>query len=468
MAKKDISEIIKKYEQKFVSGKSVYLDADEFDELAEYYDTHNNIDSARDVVEDGLSIHPESRSLLIKKAKFLVYDGEYSRALRLLNNTFSEYDFDLFLLKIECYLQLGLHAEAYEMVKEMLEKEEEEDMDTILSEVGFLYVEADLFDEAILYLEKSLDYNATKTDVLGDLAYSYEMVGNFNAAIDTTNKILDIDPYSYEAWVNLGKLYSLQEMFEKAVDAFDFALTINDHDTNVIKLRAHCLSLSGRTDEAIEIFKELLETRSEDISINLLLAECYQSLDMYDEALIYLARYAKSIDSMSDPNDIYPEEGNLEMALEIVLQSLDSDHLSPELNKIAGDIYFKRSQYNEAEKYFLKANERSGDQVPLLDRLAIVSIKKEEYEAAVGYMNRILALEPDNKQAQQRLALLYFELNDIEKYDTMLNSFSAEDLRALFDLIYKTGPDTEFSRETMMHILNEARECRTLFKNLKY
>ena len=299
MAQKDISEIRKGAELYLESGKSVYLDSDEFYELAEYYGTKKNIDSARDVIEAGLSIHPESRALLSKKAKFLVYDGEYHRALKLLNNTFSEYDFDLFLLKIECYLQLGLHAEAYEMVREMLEKEEEEDMDTILSEVGFLYVEADLFDEAILYLEKSLDYNATKTDVLGDLAYSYEMVGNFNAAIVATNKILDIDPYSYEAWVNLGKLYSLQEMFEKAVDAFDFALTINDSDTNVIKLRAHCLSLSGRTEEAIEIFKELLDTRSEDVSVNLLLAECYQSLDMYDEALGDLARYAKSINSIN-------------------------------------------------------------------------------------------------------------------------------------------------------------------------
>ena len=149
--------------------------------------------------------------------------------------------------------------------------------------------------------------------------------------------------------------------------------------------------------------------------MNLLLAECYQSLDMYDEALVYLARYAKSIDSINEPHDIYPEEGNLEMALEIVLQSLDGDHLSPELNKIAGDIYFKREQYDEAETYFLQTINKIGDQVPILDRLAIVAIKKEEYDVAADYMNRILALEPDNKQAQQRLALLYFELDDKDK-----------------------------------------------------
>ncbi len=468
MAKRDISELIKKYDERLTSGKSVYLDADEFDELAEYYDTNGDIDLARDVVNDGLAIHTESRSLLFKKAKFLVYDGEYGKALRLLNAKFSGYEFDLYLLKIECFLQLGLQAEAYELVREMLEKEEDEALETVLAEIGFLYVEADFFDEAILYLEKSIEYEPAKVEVLADLSYSYEMVGNFNAAITTTNKILDIDPYSYEAWVNLGKLYSILELFDKAVDAFDFALTINDQDSNVTKLRAHCLSLIGRVEEAIDIFKELLILRPEDISVNLLLAECYQSLDKYNEALTYLIKYTQGIDTIEDSGDIYFEEGNLEMALDIVLNALDSDSQSAELNTIAGDIYFRQRQYEDAEKYFLNAYNVNDNKISLLHRLSVVSIKREDYESAVGYTKRILNLDANNLDARMRLALLYFELDDKDGYESLLSSFSDEELQALFDLIYQSDGELKYDRSLMLNWLNEARECRILFKNLKY
>lgn len=468
MAKKDISELIKKYDQRLASGKSVYLDADEFDELAEYYDTTNDIDLARDVVNDGLAIHPENRSLLFKKAKFMVYDGDYGKALRMLNAKFSGYEFDLYLLKIECFLQLGLQAEAYELVHDMLEKEEDESLDTVLSEIGFLYVEADFFDEAILYLEKSLEYEPSKVEVLADLSYSYEMVGNFSAAITTTNKILDIDPYSYEAWVNLGKLYSILETFDKAVDAFDFALTINDQDPNVTKLRAHCLSLIGRVEEAIDIFKELLILRPEDISVNLLLAECYQSLDKYDEALSHLLKYTQGIDSIEDSGDIYFEEGNIQMALDIVLNALDSDSESTELNTIAGDIYFRQERYEDANRHFRKAYKTNDKKLSLLHRLSVVNIKMEDYANAVVYTKLILKIDPSNLDARMRLALLYFELDNKKSYESLLNSFSDEELQALFDLIYQSGGELKYDRSLMINWLSEARECRILFRNLRY
>ena len=53
MAERDMSDLIARYEQMLVSGKSVYFDADEYDELAEYYDKLDDLDSARDIVVQG-------------------------------------------------------------------------------------------------------------------------------------------------------------------------------------------------------------------------------------------------------------------------------------------------------------------------------------------------------------------------------------------------------------------------------
>lgn len=467
MAQQNIYDLIKRYEQKLVSGKSVYFDADEFDELAEYYDSQSDIDTARDIVDEGLLIHPESSSLQLKRAKFLVYDGEYANALSVLTQRFSEYDFDLNLLKIECYLQLGLQKDAYYTVKEILENEEE-GVDTALSEIGFLYVEADLFEEAVLYLNKSLEYNPENIDVLGDLAYSYEMLGDFDTAIATTNKILDIDSYTYEAWVNIGKLYSLQDQFDKAIDAFDFALTINDHDTSILKLKAHCLSLGNRTEEAIEIFKQLLIDRPADSSIYFLLAECYQLINDTDNAVYYLAAYSEIIDNNMDENDLQQEESNIDTAISIIEQMSINMTDSTDLFLIAGDLRFKQKKIKEAKRYFMQAYGIEGNSVAVLDRLAITAIKEEDYLTAIDYTNRILELLPDNQTAKLRLALLYFETDDEDTFNRIIDEFSNPELRALLELVYSHGELIDVDRMQLIVLLNEARECRILFKNLKY
>lgn len=464
MAKKNINDLRKEYEDKLQSGKSVYLDADDFGALAEYYDEQDEIDSAREIIDYGLSIHPENSSLQLKKAKFLVYDGEYIKAIRLLEKN-SEYDYDLLMLKAECYLQLGMYAEAYIVVKTILENETEE-LETTLAEIGFLYVEADLFDEAVLYFNKSLEYDSDKTDVLSDLSYAYEMLGDFDAAITTTNKILDIDPYTYDAWVNLGKLYSLQDKFEQAVDAFDFALTINDSDSNILKLKAHCLSLSGKREEAITLFRELLIERPHDSSIYFLLAECYQTLNKPAEAVACLLEYGEAINMPSDEFSETISDSTLDAALNIAKQGLQQHPHSIEFCIIAGDIKFKQRMYDDAENYFIKAYTFDSLNISVIDRLAIVAIKKEEYKSAIGYTKQILTLEPDNSIAKQRLALLFFEEDETSEFEMLLNEFSDEDLHSLFKFIYDKNPPVNLTRKELIDTFYNARECRILFKNI--
>ncbi|WP_165022767.1 tetratricopeptide repeat protein [Dysgonomonas sp. ZJ279] len=470
MTFKDISELVRKYEEALELGKSIYLDADDFDELADYFDTNADTDAARDVIDAGLAIHPENTSLLLKKAKFAAYDGEYTEALRLLNSITS-YDFDSYLVKIECYLQLGLLAEAYALTKEILE-EEDTDLDNALAELGFLYVEADYFDEAILYFNKSLEYNSDNVDVLSDLAYAYEMLGDYDAAIVASNKILDIDSYSYEAWVNVGKLHSLKDEFEKAIDAFDFALAINDSDENVLKLKAHCLSLCERVSEAIEIFDGLLLSNPDDTSIYFLLAECYQSLELYEEALAYLDQYeelvGRSTEVVSKRVQILLLQGELDAAFRLIDDQMSNDKDSVDLSIIAGEIKLRQELYDEAEAYLLKVYPDNQEDFHLLDMLAIVNVKKEDYLKAIEYTEQLLDLDPLNLAVKQRLALLYFEINDNEQFNDLLEQFTDKELLSLFRFIYNPHSDEHFDRDQLIFYLNDARERRTLFKNLKY
>ncbi|MDL2302829.1 tetratricopeptide repeat protein [Dysgonomonas sp. OttesenSCG-928-D17] len=471
MPERDISLLVSRYKQAHEAGRNPYFDADEFSDLAEYYDSIEDLDTAREIIDAGLAIHPGNTSLLVKKGKLAVYDGDYEQALTLLQSSL-EYDFDLYLLRIECYLQLEDYVKAYELSEQLLEKEDNESLDNVLAELGFLHVEADRFREAILYFEESLKYNAENIEVLSDLAYAYEMTGDFEAAISTTNKILDIEPYTYEAWVNLGKLYSLQEEFEKAIDAFDFALTINDSDTNVLKLKAHCLSLSDRVEEAIEIFNELLLGDMDDATLYLLLAECYQALEMYDEALANLDIYkeieGETDELLSKQAYIFIQKEDYPAALSVVEGALPGNPDSVDLNLIAGEIALRRERYEEAKGYLMAIYSENEDNFQLLDRLAIVNIKEEDYKEAAFYTERLLDLDPNNLAVKQRLALLYFETGDEEHFNIVLDQFTDKELLSLFELIYTPRSQGYFDRDMLVSYLNRAREARTLFKNLKY
>lgn len=472
MIEKDISDLVRRYETMQISGKSAYFDPDEFDDLAEYYESYDDIDMALKVVASGLEIHPHSESLLLKQGKYLVCEGKFEESLVFLDTHFSYYSFDLYLLKIECFLQLGLYAESYQLVKEIL-ADKDVDMGEALSELGFLYLGVDYYNEAILYLNKSLEYlEEDRTEVLNDLAYAYEMKGDFALAIETVDRLLDEDPYSYDTWINLGKLHSIQENFDKAIDAFDFALTINDAEDSVLRLKAHCLLLVGRAEEAINIFKESIKKSPEDIHLYVALAECYLHIDDYD-SMLEIVEQGEGVDN--ENTAIRAKKaiallygGEVDSALEIVLKALEIDSLSLELNSLAGDIFFAKENYEEAKKYLKVVLEEEPESVKVLEKLASIYIMEESYQEAIDSLELALELNPSSTVAKRKLVLLYFEVGDKEKFRYYLEMLSEDELYSIYEVFYEDVSPQTLSREELVGRLFEARECRILFKNLKY
>ena len=106
----------------------------------------------------------------------------------------------------------------------------------------------------------------------------------------------------------------------------------------------------------------------------------------------------------------------------------------------------------------------------ILDRLANISVAQEKYEQAANYLEELLQIEPDFPTAKSRLAFIRFEIGSKEPFDEIMDQFSDEELRSLLGLIMGNGADdfSGYSRERILTRLNEARENRVLFKNIKY
>jgi len=473
MKEKDISRLLERYEQMLVSGKNIYFDADEFDELADYYDKLDDIETAKEVIELGLKIHPNNELLMLRYARFYIYDAEYTEALQYLNTHFNSYNFDLYLLMIECMLQLGLFTEAHELAIEVLEDEDTE-KEVALSELGFLYVEAEYFDEAILYFEKSLEYDSDNKDVLNDLAYAYEAKGDFAEAVRVCERILDLDPYAFDTWLTLGKLYSLDEDYEKAVDAFDFALTLDEGNVNVLKLKAHCLILSDRALEAIDILKQSIEIAPEDKMLYLTLIDCYLELEEPDNMLNVIeqfeARFGDVPESLIKKAYAFFIKDNTVEAENILKQVLDKNTDSPDVYTIVGNLYYRMGEIQSAEDLYKKVltfdDEYNED---ILNKLVVLYLSQNDIGNAIEYQKKIVELT-DSSTSKIKLALLYMESSNKIEFKDYIDSLDDTELSSLLSIFY---PEEQINlsnidRNYIIVRLDDVFESRLLYKNIKY
>ncbi|MFA7494602.1 MAG: hypothetical protein WCZ43_13970, partial [Proteiniphilum sp.] len=123
-----------------------------------------------------------------------------------------------------------------------------------------------------------------------------------------------------------------------------------------------------------------------------------------------------------------------------------------------------------AETAYMKAALVSEANEEVLDRLANISVAQEKFEQAADYLEELLEIAPDFPTAKSRLAFIRFEIGSKEPFDEIMEQFSDKELTELLTLI--TGSEnsdfSDYNREKILIRLNEARENRVLFKNIKY
>lgn len=469
----DITSLLEKYENMRALGKNIYFDADEFALLADFYHSEGDVLEAELLIEQGLKMHPGSTELMTLKAKQLVLAGKYKEALGFMRHL-SEDDLDLPLLKIEALLHLSRFNEAEKLTNKVLTRDlPEEDYYYFMNEVGFLLNDVDKFDRAIAYLEEGLKINANNPDVIVDLAYAYEMKGDMEKAIEYNNMLLDIDPYSFDAWVNIGKLYSMNEQYDKAIDSFDFALTIREDDLSVLKMKALSMFLNDNVEEAILIFRKCLAASPDDEAFYDSLLEAYAAMEQYEEMMNLIDLKEKQVGSegiIVRRAFVYVSKGDFEMAKSTFSQIPEAEKDSLEYYMLEGELAFYDEDFVSAEAAYIKAALISEENEEILDKLANISVAQEKYKQAADYLEKLLEISPDFPTAKSRLALIRFEIGSKEPFDNIMQQFTDDELLELLSLIMGTDKSnfTDFTREKILTRLNEARENRILFKNIKY
>ena len=457
---KELQELAEQYEAAKAENKPIYLDADDLADLADWYARHGKSEQATEVVEYGLSLHPDSTPLLVEQA-YLFMDAQNREQAKLVIERISEdYSSEVKVLKANILLGEGKIDEAEQLLDTIEDKEELAN----IVDVSYMYIDMGYPVKALPWLAGGSERYAEDEAYLAVTADCFHAQGLNQKAEALYNKLIDKNPYSAPYWFGLARCYFEQQLFDKAIEACDYAIVADEEFAEAYIMKGHAFYQLGNEESALE---------------NYTLAEKYKAINPdFLQMFIGLNEISKG----------HWEEGYRH--LESAIQSKDTDAtILPSLYAHAGNCLYKLGKKRKAGQYFKKSHEidpedvdsyliegrmymEDGDfdkavkkwalaleRAPYADtwnEIGIYSMELGQLNHARMAFEHVRELEPDFENINEKLASLYLLLKDKEnfqKYNQLCKRpFQLEDLKKIEEML--ESEDKEKLAQAMKNILN--------------
>lgn len=294
-------------------------------------------------------------------------------------------------------------------------------------------------------------------------ALEMQQAGDLIGAIDAYKIALSIDATRVDALSNLGAAYVHLGQFDDAIAQYGAALKIDPSNATVRLNLALAYYKSGRPNEAIQPLKIVVATNPDAKNAYLILADCYLQTGQYPDAVTLLQpreamfeddlafayvlgtalvrtgderQGQRYIDRIFQKGD--SAEGHLLMGI-AHLNRFDYPSAKTELEralKLNPNLPTANSAYGramlglgdqaEGERAFRR--ELSVNVNDFESNLMLGSMRKsaQDFDAALTYLNRALAIHPKDLTARKLVASLKLQTGAVEEAVAMLEQVVAE------------------------------------------
>ena len=280
---REFKDLLKSYEEQLSQGKSIYLDADDFADIADYYLSMDKPLMALDVLGQGLAIHPDDEVLMIVLSATYIYQREYDQAenvLNTLNASNSDVKYQLAQLQ---YAKYGNVKKAEKIWREWMKLENGPNPSEEQRRETYIHIISSLIEL------RGLGRNVKDFDVVATRRWIREYIDTFKplgrydedvqlADICRDNDLADLmgevlmqvleeQPYLPKGWSNLALAQYMVQNYEQALESCDFALAINPNDLEALLTKAHVYHTQGEKKLSAPVFKEYLNKGGEAVQI---------------------------------------------------------------------------------------------------------------------------------------------------------------------------------------------------------
>ncbi len=424
------TQLIERYERYLKGKDSGYFDIEEIARIIDYYlvreQTHNSLQA----LQLGKKLHPISSILDIRSAKISLSLGKTKEAYQIISNIIEE-DEEVELLKIELLLKMSMTNEAHQVATNLLANETT-NKDEMADDIALPFINQKLYSDAIKWLKIGLKVNPKNVSLLLDLAFCYEQNHNNKKAFAIYEKAINTEPYNNTVWFNMGALHFKLKEFTQALECFDFAVTIDENDEFALLHKAHSFYHLKKWEEAKENYTLLLDSWLDKWQINFFIADCYENLGQLDEALEYYFKVEKEMpthyETLTGIAYCFLQLEELENALFYLNKAIKTDRNLPDAWAYAGETFMELEMYEEALIAFAEAIIIDSTQSEVFFSMGNIYMEINDFKMAFKCYK--LAYHTDNTIENIELAVATAAFHN-KQYEEMLHYLQLAENRNL-------------------------------------
>ncbi len=421
-------EVVEKFEKLIKGNQQSYFDVHQIESAFHYFHEHSYFEKAEAVLKMGLSQHPTSTSLLLKKSTLFIEQNKNSDALEILRylqnveNTNAEVFLNIGLV----YIRSEKKEEALEHFKTSIHLCEKEDIPEYIFEMGFNLNQEGYYKDAAKLLKYYYKRYPSNENILFELAYAYDKQNDIDNGIKAYNKLLDLNPYLENAWYNLGILHNKKENYKEAIEAYDFTIAIAPLLPEAYYNKANSLAQIGCYTEAIHNYVDYISYSYPTAVTYYYLGDCWENLKNYHYASLFFKLAVEldpdHIDALQALGRTSYNVQDYETSIYAFDKALDINPNSSELWRSLGKSYKKIKKAAEAKRclkkalinkhedtsswiemyQFLNENEKDFNPIPFLNLL----LSKDQANGALHYLAAIIYYQKKNhKKALEHLVI---------------------------------------------------------------
>jgi Flp pilus assembly protein TadD len=254
------------------------------------------------------------------------------------------------------------------------------------------YVVAHDMTNAIRALEEIVEDEPRVANMLGQFQ---EQAGRLKDAADSYTKALAVAPNSRELKVRrIAALLGAKD-FQRAAEFAAQAQMQHPDDLRFTQLRAHALEEMGDAARAITVLEPAAKANPNDAATQLALADLYSMAGRKQEAertvRQLVALEPGNADALNYLGYLLADSGKqLDEAIRLVRRALDLEPNNPNYLDSLGWAYYRRGDYDQAEKFIVPAAQQMPRNATVQEHLGDVLAKRNRWADAIAAWTRAL------------------------------------------------------------------------------
>ena len=402
----DFRKCLKEYERARDEGTTMFLDVNDFADIADYYNQMGNSKEAMTAINHGLDIFPGEAVLLSYIIRSDLHTDqdvqEAKKHLEMINDTI---DPEYFYCMIEILLTEGKKDDADEEINKKYSEIETVEHDDFVIDIAEIYTDYLFTSDARDWLSKVFDKKSVDYKELNGRIAMVE--GDYKNCIQIYQQLLDENPFSCEYWDNLASAQMQTEQYYDAIASCDYSLAISPDNQIALRNKAKALYTTGDYENAIATYDALAKITPDDAIPHLSAGAALMNMGDYSSTVMQL----KDAERINSKNEDSPLNADITRELVIALSRLKKtdealaysekykEHSNniPETNVLKGHVYLEAGDLDTAIAFFAKAvNDPMADSNTTL-RIAISFYDIGETEMAYELFKEICYKIGDEK-----------------------------------------------------------------------